>query len=44
MIEARKSSSAASAAFAVVCHIRDWLFGTPEVRKIEKSIIMFRER
>lgn len=31
VIEARKSSSAASAAFAVVCHIRDWLFGTPEV-------------
>lgn len=30
VIKARKSSSAASAANAVVCHVRDWILGTPE--------------
>lgn len=30
VIEARGKSSAASAANAIICHIRDWIFGTPE--------------
>jgi len=39
VIEARKSSSAASAAFAVVCHMRDWLFGTPENDVVSMAIV-----
>jgi len=31
VIAARNSSSAGSAAFAVVCHIRDWFLGTKPV-------------
>jgi malate dehydrogenase len=30
IIEARGLSSAASAANAAICHVRDWLYGTPE--------------
>jgi len=30
IIEARGASSAASAAHAAICHVRDWVFGTPE--------------
>jgi len=39
VIEARKSSSAASAAFAVVCHMRDWLFGTPQNEIVSMAIV-----
>jgi len=39
VIEARKSSSAASAAFAIVCHIRDWLFGTPEGEMVSMAVL-----
>jgi len=37
VIAARKFSSAASAAQAIVDHMRDWINGTPEVKK--KTII-----
>eukprot|EP01121_Diplochlamys_sp_Union-15-3_P018014 TRINITY_DN646_c0_g1_i1.p1 TRINITY_DN646_c0_g1~~TRINITY_DN646_c0_g1_i1.p1 ORF type:complete len:274 (-),score=53.94 TRINITY_DN646_c0_g1_i1:156-977(-) len=32
IIKARKLSSAASAAKAIIDHLRDWIFGTPEVK------------
>jgi len=38
IIKARKLSSAASAANAIVCHMRDWLFGTPEGEVVSMGV------
>eukprot|EP01114_Cavostelium_apophysatum_P024245 TRINITY_DN9430_c0_g1_i1.p1 TRINITY_DN9430_c0_g1~~TRINITY_DN9430_c0_g1_i1.p1 ORF type:complete len:412 (+),score=89.56 TRINITY_DN9430_c0_g1_i1:490-1725(+) len=38
IIEARKLSSAASAAHAVVCHVRDWVLGTREGEIVSMAV------
>ena len=40
MLKARKLSSAMSAAKAICDHMRDWWFGTPDVRKMCYSACM----
>jgi len=39
VIEARGASSAASAANAAICHVRDWVRGTPEVDWVSMSVV-----
>jgi len=39
IIKARKFSSAASAAKAIVDHMRDWIFGTPEGEYISMAVV-----
>lgn len=39
IISKRKLSSAMSAAFAAVCHIRDWLAGTPEGEFVSMGVV-----
>lgn len=39
IIKSRKLSSAASAAHAIVCHMRDWLLGTPEGQIVSMGVL-----
>jgi malate dehydrogenase len=39
VIEARGASSAASAANAAICHVRDWMQGTPEGDWVSMSVV-----
>jgi malate dehydrogenase len=39
VIEARGASSAASAANAAICHVRDWVQGTPENDWVSMSVV-----
>lgn len=39
VIEARGASSAASAANAAICHVRDWVLGTPEGDWVSMSVV-----
>jgi malate dehydrogenase len=39
VIEARGASSAASAANAAICHVRDWVQGTPEGDWVSMSVV-----
>ena len=39
VIEARGASSAASAANAAICHVRDWVRGTPEDDWVSMSVV-----
>jgi len=39
ILEARKLTSAASAAHAIIGHIKDWLFGTPEGEIVSMAIV-----
>jgi malate dehydrogenase len=39
VIEARGASSAASAANAAICHVRDWMLGTPEGDWVSMAVV-----